>query len=388
MDAKIEIIKRIASERGIEPAMVDRYWPALSGGKIYMNPKSANEILGYSTNAFSANIKNCDGEYELIAKSHPRAVDKSSRKHYLIPEACLIKLMGMTQGKKVKILKSIYMQLRQLLDEIDSKVHEADMKDVEEKDVEDYVRADKPWQTQETKDHLTELNRQALNWHPKKKDEIFYIVTDRLSARDGLYKIGGTEDRIVRSRLSTYNTGRAQDRLAYYAKLYDVYDYHDVEHRIHMFTAIWKDKQGGTKEMVHMHYDKLVPIVEQAVAESNAWYEKRNSEMHEITKYGIEHEHVVPPALDISGRLIRQEARSLFNVSEAEQLTVLKAYIDEYLTRERGEIYRYESDKNITRTKIKWVPFTKGLQQRFSGVSNPEWKALMLPLITDHFKVV
>ena len=86
------------------------------------------------------------------------------------------------------------------------------------------------------------------------KNEVIYIGSSRAYQAQNRYKIGGcVSEASLRSRFSSYNTGRASDDPFYCIKIYKVHSYSDIEKRTKTLLAGFKDSSSKEKEMYHIN---------------------------------------------------------------------------------------------------------------------------------------
>jgi hypothetical protein len=82
----------------------------------------------------------------------------------------------------------------------------------------------------QSKNRLIKLNEFVKVARELKKDEIFYIATTELYAKNNRFEYGGVANvNDLPGRLATYNTGRAEGDLYYYCKIIKVHKYKHIE---------------------------------------------------------------------------------------------------------------------------------------------------------------
>jgi hypothetical protein len=95
----------------------------------------------------------------------------------------------------------------------------------------------------------------------KHKDEIIYIAASKEDAKNNMYKVGGIKSKKhIKSRLSSYNTGRhSLDLKMYFCIMINVNNYIQVEARIK--EILGKYKPDRRKEMYNLPYEELESYV-------------------------------------------------------------------------------------------------------------------------------
>jgi len=101
------------------------------------------------------------------------------------------------------------------------------------------------------------------------KNEFIYILHDDNIAHKNLYKVGRTKN--LKSRMSTYQTGREPGSLRY-ACVFPVYN--SVEAEFMLKPILMKYRQDPKKEIILLHYDRLVDKVKHTTDFFNSEYEE------------------------------------------------------------------------------------------------------------------
>ncbi len=74
---------------------------------------------------------------------------------------------------------------------------------------------------------------------------------------------GGVKDLAdLKSRVNSYNTGRAEGDLMHVIKIYQCHSYRNIEDRVGTTLAQFRDKPNSRKEMVHIRYSLLIQIID------------------------------------------------------------------------------------------------------------------------------
>jgi hypothetical protein len=151
---------------------------------------------------------------------------------------------------------------------------------------------------EEAKEYAIVLGELMIKDEPKLKNQIVYIATTELYAKNNLFKLGGIDsiDKL-KSRLCTYNTGRVKEDLSNYSDTFTVADYHQVESRLRDLLGRFRNKKE--KEMYRLHYTDLRYIVEYLCNHYSEEVDEVNSKLSQfianLNKRKLR--PVVPPAL-------------------------------------------------------------------------------------------
>ena len=116
-------------------------------------------------------------------------------------------------------------------------------------------------QLQKAQKRTLMLNNFVTNIKQKTAEQYIYIATTKQYAANNHFKVGGSISlKTLQNRLSTYNTGRPDNDLYYYAYFAQVSNYKGLENRI---KDILEDFQARKeKEMYIMHYDCIKSFIE------------------------------------------------------------------------------------------------------------------------------
>ena len=112
----------------------------------------------------------------------------------------------------------------------------------------------------DTKEHALILQEMMVKDEPIQRTQVLYIATTHQYAKTNHFKTGGVEaiDKL-KSRLSTYNTGRIDEDLFYYSDIFTVANYHVIESQLKNLLGRFRNKKE--KEMYRLHYNDLAYIV-------------------------------------------------------------------------------------------------------------------------------
>jgi hypothetical protein len=114
---------------------------------------------------------------------------------------------------------------------------------------------------EDTKEHALILQEMIVKDDPMTRTQVIYIATTELYARNNNFKSGGVDEtNKLKSRLSTYNTGRVKDDLFYYSDIFMISNYHIIEAQLKNLLGRFRDKKE--KEMYRLHYTDMRYIVD------------------------------------------------------------------------------------------------------------------------------
>jgi len=113
---------------------------------------------------------------------------------------------------------------------------------------------------------------------PITRTQVIYIATTELYAKTNNFKPGGVDEiNKLKSRLSTYNTGRLKEDSFYYSDIFMVSNYHIVEAQLKNLLGRFRNKKE--KEMYRLHYNDIRYIVEYLCNRDGEDVEEVNSKL-------------------------------------------------------------------------------------------------------------
>jgi hypothetical protein len=113
----------------------------------------------------------------------------------------------------------------------------------------------------DTKEYSLILKEMMIKDDPITRTQVIYIATTELYAKTNNFKVGGVDDtNKLKSRLSTYNTGRLKEDTFYYSDVFMVSNYHIVEAQLKNLLGRFRNKKE--KEMYRLHYSDIRYIVD------------------------------------------------------------------------------------------------------------------------------
>jgi len=151
-----------------------------------------------------------------------------------------------------------------------------ELKDTKEKFEEELK--DVKEELEDTKEHALILQEMMVKDDPVTRTQVIYIATTELYAKNNNFKSGGVDEtNKLKSRLSTYNTGRVKDDLFYYSDIFMVSNYHIIEAQLKNLLGRFRDKKE--KEMYRLHYSDVRYIVDYLCKRDGEDVEEVNSKL-------------------------------------------------------------------------------------------------------------
>jgi len=184
-----------------------------------------------------------------------RVVDRP-RKRWLIMDNKNFKEAIMSLAtKRSKEIRKYYLLLEELV-----QLYGAYTRKFQENKLQAQLKS-KEEELNEVKEYTIVLEELMIKDDPKIKNQVIYIATTELYAKNNLFKVGGVDSQDkLKSRLCSYNTGRIKEDLFYYSDTFMVSDYHQIEIRLKDLIGRFRNKKE--KEMYRLHYIDLRYIVD------------------------------------------------------------------------------------------------------------------------------
>ena len=189
------------------------------------------------------------------------------------------------------------------------------------------------------------LRDMVITIKARQKDQIIYIATTNAYARQNRFKIGGVKSRAhLKSRLSTYNSGRPVGDKMYYAYISETTDYHHLEHRIAKVLGDHKDSSEA--EVYNVHYDSLQPIVEYLADRFDEEIKYHQSLFEKLLKDTIEKAPTIPEPIILNGAEFRKilngevvatQKLDFDTMGEMEKQRYVKSAFEEFLVFSNAE---------------------------------------------------
>jgi prophage antirepressor-like protein len=244
----------------------------------------------------------------------------------------------------------------------------------------------------EYKQQITKLENKQLklesfvrNIKKLEKNQVFYIATTPNYARQNRFEYGGVKDiKELRPRLSGYNTGRAEGDLYYYTKIFKCNNYKLIEDRVGSILQQFKDKLDSRKEMIHLRYNLFVEIADFICDNYDREIEYINNRCMEFLNETIEHETIIPKAIDLNDYIAIVVRRNGMD-ERAHKIDItgwtdadINAEIERIITRcviEKKNIeYDILRDKDRVAILLEWPLITPYLEL-YQGLKKTEWRA-------------
>jgi hypothetical protein len=131
---------------------------------------------------------------------------------------------------------------------------------------------------QDTKEYALVLKEMMVKDDLIIRTQVIYIATSEMYAKTNNFKPGGVDDTSkLKSRLSTYNTGRIKEDLFYYSDIFMVSNYHVIEAQLKNLLGRFRNKKE--KEMYRLHYSDIRYIVEYLCTRDGEDVEEVNSKL-------------------------------------------------------------------------------------------------------------
>lgn len=187
------------------------------------------------------------------------------------------------------------------------------------------------------------ISRLILNAKSFGKSSTFYIATSNLNQKKNIYKLGhikGTGDKLLRKRISQYNTGSTDNTTRMYIVYkIETYDASTLDHLMKKLTIGFKDKNNS--ESVILHWDILMILFENAHNNYCNIYECHNKLISDgsyktsiTTKPNIQHSIIKTPVII-----------NVVNLSEEDKLNILIKSIDIWCIN-NNICYEFEKDRD------------------------------------------
>ncbi len=371
-----------------ELEMMDVYWDvAFNKSWMYASNKMVSELFGYKVNEsmmkdfgrklkkeFRENI-----EYQIVTKDHelvkkfnwetfpskdPRG--GALKKYYIITGKTFKDLLlnaGTTIGKQTR---DYYIKIEDLAMTTMSAMVKC-MRILSKRQEDEYKKdlELKKQELEKAAEKMLKLNDFVEAAQELKKDNIFYLATTNIYARQNRFKFGGigkTND--LRTRLATYNTGRPENDLYYICKLIPCHNYQVLENCLKSLVSIFKDKKSGQKELLHMRYDCLADLVDFIAENHNREMSYINQHARRFIDATVNEKPVVPPPISIENCLVLSRRKNgkekviKIDVSDWEESKVedlIKDMISTYATKNlKKPDYTYNKNDDIN---IVWKEF-------------------------------
>jgi hypothetical protein len=258
---------------------------------------------------------------------------------------------------------------------------------------------EKTAELEKSKQKMIRLNDFITSTKELKKDEIFYIATTDLYARNNRFEYGGVSSgKDLQGRLNAYNTGRAEGDLYYYTKIIKCHKYKHIESCLNMLIYDnFKDKLKSRKEMVHMRYDCFLELVEFIVENHNADINFINQNAERFLNHTVEADPIIPDPIDLKDYIVIKRSKAgtesdiqkidVSGWTEDDINDLIKRLINQYAATKLGEDYDFDTQKNTHQLQLVWKEFQQYLDS-YEGKNKIGWRDHIKSVIRDAQKLI
>jgi hypothetical protein len=232
------------------------------------------------------------------------------------------------------------------------------------------------------------------------KTSTFYIATSKRYAEQNIFKPGCIDtigEKALKSRLAQYNTGKTGDDIFYFCHIEEVYAAKELDYKLKKL--LQQLKFNRKKEMVVVHYNALIKIVQHVSANHTEDYEYFNDFISSGEyKLSLDLTPVVPPPLIFSshtitfkehknGKEIKTQTIDVANLNDEQKKEYLIKAI-ELFCKTSGTPYDHKTEKDNEDKKITLVwKDLQGILKNICHVKNlgslVKWKAPLKNIDTD-----
>ena len=396
----IDIIAKYNGFTDTELDMLKMFWdPVFNDGWLYLSKIIITDIMGYKKVSDFYNtilrmdyIKNID--YKEINKDSeliklnieiPNAILKSlgkskhtggkAQKYYAITGETYKKMLMKCRTKKGDSICNYYIKIEKLAMFYQKYTTE----------LYKYIANEQSKQLKQQENKMLNLTEFVEVAQELKTDEIFYIATTDSYARQHRFEYGGIKNiNDIKSRLSTYNTGRAEGDLFYYVKIFKCHKYSHIESCIEMLIKSFKDKKNAKKEMVHMYYNNFVELVNFILANHGKNINFINKHSKQFLENTVDLEPIVIPPIDITNyeqpqKQIKFTKIDVSSWTEDQLKETIIDLINQYAIK-LGKQYDFKTQKDTDPLEIIWKDFQIYLSQ-YKGKNKTNWKTYLKTFI-------
>ncbi len=219
------------------------------------------------------------------------------------------------------------------------------------------------------------------------KNQLFYLATTRNYAVQNRFEYGGVKDiKELKSRIATYNTGRAEGDLMYITKLFKCHNYKSIEERIGTVLQQFKDKPNSRKEMIHLRYNLLVEVVDFICDNYDREVEYINAHCQRFLAETIEQDGIVPEAINLNEYMqdymqltVRRGGQSRTNKiditgwDDAKIDQTIEQIINLCANEKKQVAYDFSTQKNYVALELSWSLLTQYFGA-YNGLSKTAWR--------------
>ena len=194
------------------------------------------------------------------------------------------------------------------------------------------------------------------------KNSTFYITTSTRYAQQNIFKPGCIDSigkKSLKARLAQYNTGKTGDDLFYFCHIVEVYDARTLDYKLKKLMAQLKFNKN--KEMVVLHYDTLINIVNRVHEHHLEDYETWN-DFITSGEYKLQLDktpiipadvwnHTITLTEQKDGKVCKTKTIDVADLTDAQKKDYLIQAIEIFCTDNEME-YNHEADKDNADKKI------------------------------------
>jgi hypothetical protein len=310
-------------EYPINMIYVDKFWNTIEEDKLIYVDDELISWMGYTGAEaktrkihFADNAQNCIGynkynneeyvnyvkslgygiPYLEIYPSIPTGRGSSNIKHILLTPDCLRSLMMQAKTTKGNIIREYYISLEKLFklyikyqSKYDDRKSAKQLLDAQTKTAEQERLLEQYRRETEAKNaEIAEKERQIANTRIVteqllsyklflSRSEILYIITSKLYAQQGLFKVGKTKSLSAKERVGNLNTGHVPGDDLFVAAEFKTNDSSRLEGRAH--DLMQHHRVMNTREWFHLPYSAIYKIITMI----NDHYHDEQATINEIT---------------------------------------------------------------------------------------------------------
>ena len=233
------------------------------------------------------------------------------------------------------------------------------------------------------KDNLNfTLKNFVENVKMKEKNQVIYIATTRMYAKQNIFKVGGVcSETKLQNRLSQYNSGRIEGDYFYYGLIVRCNNFHHMESRIKEILSEFR--YNKEREMYVLNYGVLQEIITFLVENYNNEIDRLNEFMSNILQNMSKMEPIIPEPILLrdtiqikricNGSEVETKTIDLDNLSESERENVVNRLVETFMnecqsnTINRKEFESYVLEKKeISFKKMTLWKTLKNISKRLS----------------------
>ncbi len=365
---------------------VDIFWDvAFNKNWLYLSDEIITDWVGYKKNSssiakFHVMMKDKyikEVEYKEVNKTHPLVesyrkscllgqVGKHNKKYFIITGETLKKMLLRANTKNGEVVCNYFIKTETLASTMTQLLYkhtEAKLKKSESRQL--------------------RLESLVKNIQILEKNQIFYLATSTSYAAQNRFKYGGVKNvKELKSRLNTYNTGRAEGDLFYYCKLFRCNKYKIIEESIGAVLGQFRDKTDSQKELLHIRYDSLADVVDFMCDNYDKSVDYVNAHCQTFLQQIVDGEAIIPEVVDLEtacmeitvhkeGRKTKTEKIDISNWTDEQINTAIEDIINKF-ARDQNIDYNCVTDKNTTSLELKWMDLD--VYMASYKLSKKEWR--------------